>query len=757
MDAADRALDAAWPARQGQAFVKAMQSAEVELGRIGDAMAAAGTPAVERSRVHRYRGSILSDLAPALGTEMLVAARDAYLQAEALLEGHGDPQERAKLDFNFGNTLRQLDPNDLDQLREAERRFLAARAVFERSAPQYLPRIDEALSSTRSLMAIAPVAQSVQRARDDMEILERRITDGADPEQVSAAFAELMKRGGGPAALLGKIQGVINTLSESARADPRYGKVLEQFEKAATLAAGTSRGADPEAETIMDMLRKRLAEEEQSGRVSGNRADSLLAALERFSSSVRPGGEELPDLMKKVAGMRSAAEAMFEANHYLSHGLPRPPEGSRAAALVELSWRLRLALLREGVERDKSQRESEAVLDLSLRASRLDRRIYEAGADAARALAVEREGLRPMAIEVRQFAARHHPQLVNPRWPVTRVPLDPNAVLFSGSANTRRKVAAACKKLGFDLLSPLRGHDAATACWWQLQEAGICVFDLTADEGPPRAAVAYELGIARTLGRSVVVLVGRDERVPFDVDIEPTRLQGDGRDAATIRGAIDEAAVWLMPRPRSDTIASTVTDVLRRFPDAGGNTYVDQTLKQLRRLRDEAGPLDTRADPLAIGDALRTLVTYLDDPAPMLIFPPWAPCYRSQEAKRLFHVMPFRPAWADEAADRVQGACESLQVEYIRGDRVANPDVIPSIWEEINLASHVLVDLTGFNPNVALELGIADTLGRPTLVVGQGDTVEQLFPAIARLRFHPYPDASSVELQARVQAFLAPS
>ena len=54
--------------------------------------------------------------------------------------------------------------------------------------------------------------------------------------------------------------------------------------------------------------------------------------------------------------------------------------------------------------------------------------------------------------------------------------------------------------------------------WEQLQKAYITIFDLRATAGPDRAAVAYELGIARTLGKPVVVLAQEDQIIPFDVD-----------------------------------------------------------------------------------------------------------------------------------------------------------------------------------------------------------------------------------------------
>ena len=88
MDLADSALDAAWPERKGSEYVGAMQAAAKELEEIAAEMKAKGVEPVEQSRACRYLGSIYSDLAPALGKEMLIKAKEAYQMAEAFLEGY---------------------------------------------------------------------------------------------------------------------------------------------------------------------------------------------------------------------------------------------------------------------------------------------------------------------------------------------------------------------------------------------------------------------------------------------------------------------------------------------------------------------------------------------------------------------------------------------------------------------------------------------------------------------------------------------
>ena len=118
--------------------------------------------------------------------------------------------------------------------------------------------------------------------------------------------------------------------------------------------------------------------------------------------------------------------------------------------------------------------------------------------------------------------------------------------------------------------------------------------------------------------------------------------------------------------------------------------------------------------------------------------------------------MPFGPKWAEKAVDAARAACDAVGVEYIRGDEVEDPNVIRSIWEEISRASHVLVDLTGFNSNVALEAGIAHTLGRPTMLTGRKEAVmDGLFTNISKLRVHPYRKPSEKGLDASLKEFLS--
>jgi hypothetical protein len=80
-----------------------------------------------------------------------------------------------------------------------------------------------------------------------------------------------------------------------------------------------------------------------------------------------------------------------------------------------------------------------------------------------------------------------------------------------------------------------------------------------------------------------------------------------------------------------------------------------------------------------------------------------------------------------------------------------------SIWDEICRATHVVVDLTGLNANVALELGMAHTLGRNTMLISQDRQPEKYFRAIAKQRIHNYAinnDAAITEFSSTLKRFL---
>lgn len=745
---ADRALEAAWPDRKSTEFVRTMQWAVDELTSIVGQLKALGFDQVEQSRTYRMLGSLYADLAPALGKSMLMKAVDAYRTAERLLEGQSDALEAAKLDFNHANALRLIDANDIERLAEAKGRALRARRHFAAHEPKYLSQCDSLLQAIDGLIRIAPLAAEVQRNATEVEELRKRLIAGDDIGNVAEKMKELLGRGGGVAGQLGRLTALVDTLPAELRQRPEFAAVRRQLE---ALSAKALQGEqlEPDEAKIVSALRTRLEGDTASGTISREHAESLTQALDSFVQALGQHDDDLASLAGKTQAMREALGRFMEFAHYLSHdGLDRPPAGSRAAELVELNWLLRRYLMEELARAEKGEAESKEALDLSVRASRVDRRIYEAGANDGVAATVEKGALRPLALAVRDFSSRNRSMPAQPVWGGASLPVDPNAVFVSAPLTHADTIVSACRRAGLVPQTVPTGEGFASIRWRQLRTAMSAVFDLRCTTDAELASVCYELGIALTLGTPIVVLVAAGQRMPFDINVVPLELHDRADEEAALAAALSRSVVWTHPHSDDDAWTRTIDFVQSTTPVAG-NIYVDQTLRLLGEQRK-------KPDPLAARRILGKLYDYLRDGKTLIVHPRWVPAYPAAGQTRLFHVMPYRPAWAREVTTFLRGVCDLAGAAYVRGDEMRQPDVILSIWDEIAQATHVLVDLTGLNANVALELGIANTLGRPVLMVGQDDTAERLFPSIEKRRLKPYRLAAlETTLGSTLRAFLA--
>src|SRR2546430_17675107 len=85
--------------------------------------------------------------------------------------------------------------------------------------------------------------------------------------------------------------------------------------------------------------------------------------------------------------------------------------------------------------------------------------------------------------------------------------------------------------------------------------------------------------------------------------------------------------------------------------------------------------------------------------------------------KTCFSIMPFKDGF--EEIDRIVGeVAAECGLEYVRGDRRHQPgSILPQILHDIQRAAVVVADITGNNPNVLYELGIAHQIKGPERVV----------------------------------------
>lgn len=89
---------------------------------------------------------------------------------------------------------------------------------------------------------------------------------------------------------------------------------------------------------------------------------------------------------------------------------------------------------------------------------------------------------------------------------------------------------------------------------------------------------------------------------------------------------------------------------------------------------------------------------------------------------QVFVLTPFIEDYSDTFLT-IKQTCSKLNLNCIRGDEQFIPgEIFPVILKEMVKSRFVIANITGRNPNVMYELGIAHALGKPTIIVAQNLT-----------------------------------
>lgn len=107
-------------------------------------------------------------------------------------------------------------------------------------------------------------------------------------------------------------------------------------------------------------------------------------------------------------------------------------------------------------------------------------------------------------------------------------------------------------------------------------------------------------------------------------------------------------------------------------------------------------------------------------PQPMVTFPVWNKRKTEPDPKLCFVLMPFGKRHLDRAFQAVVvPVAAELGVEATRADH-GPEEIMEGIWSRMLDARVVIADVTGENPNVMYELGIAHAVGKPILLLSAG-------------------------------------
>lgn len=397
---------------------------------------------------------------------------------------------------------------------------------------------------------------------------------------------------------------------------------------------------------------------------------------------------------------------------------------TRAAVLRKLLVQPRSFLFDQMNQPNRGRAESDKSFDLMARVGHINKDLAGVDSDAA-AVKLELDRVRPILMELRQYALRNHLTLARPFWGWPDIQPNPNALAYVGSDDLVPALRAFCKSRKLALTLKGDGWGSGQQRWAQLRQAPVAVFDLreSASQCP---ATAYALGCALALGHAPVVLASDSDPLPFNIDLEPV----DPADDAALADALDRAYFRLESTSGPGSVQETLRQLAKVARGDDATTRVG-----LRRINqsERLDPIEARALALMILN-----VTVQHERA--VLTPNWPGFYPDPERPRSFHVMPFSESWSDGAREAVRLAWQNRDIQYDRGDENGADRVIRGIWEGIARSHYVLVDVTGLNINVCLELGLSHALGRPTLIVRRQGESDTLFPAIQKLQVPEYTD-----------------
>jgi len=752
----DAAL-ARYPARKGDAFQRELQAVVAELTAVTTAADDPGSDPVEVAKIYRWLGDAYFDLGLGKDESALTRGTQAYRRAEELLADAEAPVESAKLDFNYGNTLRGLSGGfDVGLLEAAETRYeRAARAFRAHNLPDLAATVDEQLRTIEPQLRLARKQAELQRGFGRLEELKVRL-EGAGPAERELIARDLQElktvrhRGGMQEALAE----ALDAIGEQVKRHPeRFGEgsgdlaalhhqveVLTDKLRDAQPTPTLSSPSEGTESDIMRLLAERLRNEAATGRVAPDRAARLGDILNQFTTAMTEGGNDLDSMARRAQKMRDLTRQAMDMAMSPSWTELEPEPGSNAHWAVSVLAPLKRYLLAESGRSMLPSEEASAGTSLLRGLMEIEAKIRAAARDEGRVSAMEGEVWR-LALAVQEHARRYHLMLARPDFPMARSHAKAKSLFVSGGADLRAAAERLASSQNLELYSEGHRGDYAQVRWNQLCSASVAVFDVGVPEGRPRAQVCYELGLALALGKLSIVAARHGQTLPFDVNISAISLSGDRKlDAELLAGALHQALGSIVWGGVAGAGGAGAREGLAWLERAVRPRLSDGALRVAKQLAERS--VD---DAVAFRRSIEQLVGMLGADAPAILLPAWPPAYPDALKPRLFHVMPFRPTWAEATRNLAAEVCKRRDCVYSRGDEADAQRIIPGIWNEIARASAVLIDITGHNPNVALELGLVHALGRSYRVVAQGLAEEHMFESLEKVQIHGYgsrPDYS---------------
>jgi hypothetical protein len=141
----------------------------------------------------------------------------------------------------------------------------------------------------------------------------------------------------------------------------------------------------------------------------------------------------------------------------------------------------------------------------------------------------------------------------------------------------------------------------------------------------------------------------------------------------------------------------------------------------------------------------------------MCLKPYWKPRNIASKESLCFLLMPFKEVWSDRVWAALEHSATKCGFDCVRADQRHGRLVLEDIWQDICSARVVIADLTGSNPNVTYEVGMADVVGANLILLSQTTNPRKIpFDFLGqRLLRYEFSDSGIAKLTDEVDLRLA--
>jgi nucleoside 2-deoxyribosyltransferase len=306
-----------------------------------------------------------------------------------------------------------------------------------------------------------------------------------------------------------------------------------------------------------------------------------------------------------------------------------------------------------------------------------------------------------------------------------------------------------------------------------LYQADVVIADLT-DLNPN---VFYELGVRHALRHGTILMALRGTKPPFDVgDLRlipyEDKLGGEKTTIPEIQrmlravlesraddspvfqavpeigtgGRVREEAEARIAALESETKElraklSVAEQVGLNFRESFGTLEAT-----MRSLLDRVSPQERETAQAVVEEALRAQP---EIPRRVRMFKE-----KIEDPRSVFVLMPFR-AEMSGIYDVIKSAADDLSLRVWRADDIAGPGLITDqILDAISNVRLIVADITGKNPNVLYEIGMAHSLGKAVIIIAEEGESLPFDIAGVRVVFYKQSVAGAAELKTRLKETL---